>query len=575
MTSSKTDATSSTSPTGAKFFVDVTAELGVDFARNVARPGDFFFPDVMGSGLAIFDYDNDGDLDLYFIQSGPPPGVTSDSSTGQAIDARNRLFRQEPDGAFRDATDESGLGDDGYGMGVAIGDLDNDGDLDVYVTNYGPDRLYQNNGDGTFTDIIAASGINNPRWGTSASFFDYDRDGWLDLFVVNYVDYNTSQSCTSLSRTGDDFCSPIHFPKTADRLFHNNGPQKEGQVTFTDVTVASGIASELGAGLGIVCADFTEDRYPDVYVANDLGPNFLWVNQQDGTFANEAVERGCAFNALGAPEASMGIALGDCDGDGDFDLFVTDLYYEANTLYLNQGQGYFEDATARSGLGPPSVPFTGFGTAWADLDNDGDLDAPVANRRVYRGELLPNAKLDPFWNDYAEANQLFMNDGAGAFEDRSAAAGDFTAEPNVARGLAIADLDSDGGVDVAIGNGAGKSRIYRNEIPGRGHWLSVRAVDPELKRDAIGAEIRVETSDKTLLQIVQPASSYLSSHDVRCHFGLGASLNYERIEVRWPDGLVEEFPGGEGDRNMAVTRGSGAAIDAPRPDDKPAAQPNR
>lgn len=545
------------------FFQDVTDDLGIDFSRVVHQPADFFMPDVMGSGLAVFDYDNDGRLDLYFIQSGAPPGTASTSET--TIDSRNRLFRRTSDGSYRDVTDESGLGDRGYGMGAAVADIDNDGDLDIYVTNYGGDRLYANNGDGTFSDVTSAAGINNPRWGTSVSFFDYNRDGWLDIFVVNYVDYNTSQYCTSLSRTGDDFCSPVHFPKTADRLYRNNGPGPDGNVTFTDVTVESGIAAEQGAGLGIVCADFSEDGFPDVYVANDLGPNFLWINQRDGTFINEAVERGCAFNALGVSEASMGIACGNIDGDGDFDLLVTDLYYEANTLYVNQGQGYFEDATSRSGLSPSSVTFTGFGVVFVDLDNDGDLDAPVANGRVYRGEPSSQAKIDPFWNDYAEINLLSFNDGAGYFDDTTALAGDFTSTPNVARGLAMADLDDDGGVDLVVSGAVGPAKIFRNEVAGRGNWLRVRAIDPRYNRDALGAEIRVETDDVPLLQLVQPCSSYLSSNDSRCHFGLRKASGYRRMEIRWPDGLVEEFPGGEGNRDVTVYRGLGREMIETKP----------
>lgn len=540
------------------FFTDVTEQCGIRFSRVVTETSRYFMPDVMGSGCALFDFDSDGDLDIYLIQSGPNPA--SDPYHSGVAESRNRLYRQDVGGIFTDATDESGLGDTGYGMGVAVGDVDNDGHPDLYLTNFGPDRLYRNNRNGTFSEISQSAGIGSPGWGTSASFFDYNRDGWLDLFVVNYVDYNPSQKCTNLDNSGPEYCSPVHYSGGVDRLFRNNGVLDDGAVTFTDVTVEAGIATAAGAGLGIVSADFTGDGYPDVYVANDLGPNFLWINQRDGTFSDEGIERGCAVNGLGEPEASMGIAVGDSEGDGDLDLFVTDLRYEANTLYLNQGRGYFEDATARSGLGPDSVPFTAFGTVWMDLENDGDLDLPIANGRVFRDRVLAGADLGAFWNDYAEPNQLYLNDGKGSYREMTAAAGDFAALPNVARGLATGDLDHDGDLDIVLTAAAGSARVYRNDAPDKGHWLLVRAVDPRLRRDAIGAEVYLDSVSGSQLRVVQSCSSYLSSHDVRCHFGLGTSAEYARITVQWPDGLREEFPGGAADRVMVLSRGSGATI---------------
>ncbi|RME29286.1 MAG: VCBS repeat-containing protein, partial [Candidatus Zixiibacteriota bacterium] len=320
-------------------FPDITARVGLRFVHNPGVDGSYYMPESIGSGGAFLDYDNDGDLDIYLIN-----GNWHGEQAASRPPLRNRLFRQEARGTFVDVTEASGLGDTGYGMGVAVGDIDNDGDVDVYITNVGPDKLYRNNGDGTFTDISATAGIANPEWGCSAVFFDYDLDGFLDIYVTNYVAYDPTVVCTD--RAGrPDYCGPGGFDGTPDVLYHNNG---DG--TFTDVSVASGIAAGASKGLGVVSADFNEDGYPDLYVANDGEPNHLWINRKNGTFVDRAPELGAAVNEMGQAEAGMGIALGDINGDLYPDLFVTHLRTETNTLYRSLGGRGFADETTAAGL---------------------------------------------------------------------------------------------------------------------------------------------------------------------------------------------------------------------------------
>ncbi|MHC5011084.1 MAG: FG-GAP repeat domain-containing protein, partial [Planctomycetota bacterium] len=326
--------------TGPPWFTEITEQSGVHFRHDAGVDGSYYFPQIMGAGGAFLDYDGDGDLDVYL-----PNGRHREGTPGPA--PMNRLLRREEDGTYRDVTDSSGLGDEGFGMGVAVGDYDNDGRPDVYAINYGPDRLYRNNGDGTFTDVTASAGVHNAGWGTSGSFVDFDRDGYLDLVVVNYVHYPEYKACQDAAGR-IAFCGPLAAPPEPDVLFRNRG---DG--TFEDVTRSSGLGRRAARGLGVLCEDFDDDGWPDIYVANDAEPNFLWVNRRDGTFDEQAVRRGLALNAQGQPEGSMGVACGDLDGDGDVDLFVTHLMRETNTVYVNRGGGIFTDRTAPSGLAMP------------------------------------------------------------------------------------------------------------------------------------------------------------------------------------------------------------------------------
>jgi hypothetical protein len=525
-------------------FTEITAEIGLADLSETWPDGTYAIHEVIGGGVGLFDYDNDGDLDLLQIRF-PPPGQPD-------APAPNRLFQQQPDGTFLDVTTQAGLGDPGYGQGVAIGDADNDGDLDVYVTNFGPDAFYRNNGDGTFTNATKAAGISNDAWGTSAAFVDYDRDGDLDLYVANYVQFRQDEVCRGY-HSARDYCGPLSFEPALDRLFRNNG---DG--VFTDVTVEAGITSP-ARGLGVVCVDLTGDGWVDFYAANDGEANQLWVNNGDGTFTNEAIIRGAAFNAYGQPQGSMGVAVGDINGDRQFDLFVANLTGETNTLYLSSEAAIFTDATEVSGFNGADFPFTGFGCGFFDFDHDGDLDLALVNGRVKRGPVLPTARVGDFWNAYAEPNLLFQNEGSGRFVNISSQTNPFTAQVKVSRGLAFGDIDNDGDIDMVVGNISGPPQVFRNDtFKSDNHWLRVRALAQN--RDAVGAKAAVEAEGRKFVGIVLPGYSYLSSNDPRVHFGLGEIDKVDAIEVFWADGTRERFQAPGVDQDATVRQGTGEAF---------------
>jgi enediyne biosynthesis protein E4 len=523
---------------------DVTDEVGLDFVHEVGKVGTYFMPQIMGSGGALFDFDNDGLLDIYLIQNaGPDSGAT------------NRLYRQTADHRFVDVSKGSGLDVAGFGMGVAVGDVNNDGWVDVVVTEFGRTRLFLNRGNGTFLEITADAGLDNPLWGTSVSFVDFDRDGWLDLVVVNYIDYDPAHPCKNAGRP--DYCHPRQFQPQITRMYRNISHNDPRAPRFKDVTLESGIGRLAGPGLGVVCADCNGDGWPDIFVANDTQPNRLWINQKDGTFVDEAAMRGVATNAMGHSEAGMGVAVGDVDGDGLFDFFVTHLTEETHTLWRQGPRGQFHDQTAFAQLAAPNWRGTGFGTAMADFDHDGALDIAVVNGRVARPGGTAEPAPDAFWQAYTERNQLFANDGTGRFRDISLANPAFAGVAAVSRGLAVGDYDGDGALDLLVTTVGGRARLYRNVAPNRGHWLIVRAFDPERHRDAYGAEVTVEADGRRWVRQVQAGNSYLSSSDPRAHFGLGKAGAIERITVAWPDGLVEVFPGRPADQAIVLQRGQG------------------
>lgn len=504
-------------------------------------------PEITGPGAAFFDFDQDGDLDIYLINGHTElPSVDPNASTV------NRLFRQEANGHFIDVTEKSGLGDNGYGMGVAIGDIDNNGYPDVYVTNYGRDRLYRNRGDGTFEDITELAGINVGNWSCSAAFVDYDRDGFLDLYVTRYVEYNPNNDCfDGAGRIG--YCAPIGRPPITDVLLRNNG-----NATFSNVSDLAGISTIAAAGLGVVCDDFNGDGWQDIYVANDKYANILWINQQNGTFRDKALLTGTAYNAQGMAEAGMGVVAADLDNDLRLDLFVTHLRNETNTFYRNLGANIgFGDSTAGSGLSGSSIALTGFGTAAFDAELDGDLDLVIGNGAVVRGPIYPGAEIAHVLARYAQPNLFYINDGSGHFTPLMTEASSLTNRVEVTRGLTTGDVDNDGDRDILLCNIQGQVRLYRNDAPNRGHWLGVRARDPALKRDAIGARITVTFEGRRLVRTVRRADSFLSSGDPRVHFGLGRSTHIDQIEVQWPDGLLERFSGTSVDHYTTVSRGSG------------------
>jgi hypothetical protein len=535
-------------PTEPPWFAEIGRARGLDFVHDAGEvPGNYFMPQIIGSGVALFDFDNDGLLDVYLVQNGGPKAP-----------AKNRLYKQLPGGQFKDVSAGSGLDVTGWGMGVAVGDVNNDGFLDVLVTEYGRVRLFLNNVNGTFSDVTEQAGINEPGWSTSACFFDYDRDGWLDLIIVKYVDYDPTAIC-SFANGMRDYCHPKSFQGTVSKLYRNLGKGGAGgrPVRFQDVSLESGIGLVRGPGLGVLCADLDGDGWPDVFVANDAQPNHLWINQKDGTFKEEAVSRGVAYNAMGVAEGNMGIGFGDVDGDGLDDLFVTHLFSETNTLWKQGPRGLFRDATAFSRLNRPRWKGTGFGTMLADFDHDGALDAVLTNGRVIKRSQEAASSLGPFWGAFGDRNQLFANDGKGCFRDISPSNPALCGTLNVGRGLAVGDLDNDGALDVVVTAIAGPVQVYRNVAPKRGHWLMVRALDPALHRDAYGAELTVLAGGRRFIRTVNPGGSYLSHNDVRAHFGLGQAERVEALQVRWPDGSGEEFPGCAADQHLVLRKGEG------------------
>jgi hypothetical protein len=530
---------------GPPWFEDVTDRVGIHFTHDPGPTGSYLMPQIVGSGCAVADLDGDGHPDIYLLQNaGPNSGVT------------NRLYRQRPDGTYEDVTAGSGLDIAGYGMGVAVGDVDNDGKPDVVVTEYGRTRLFLNEGGMHFLEAGPAVGIRNPLWATSAAFVDYDRDGRLDLVVVNYLDYDAAYACSNPGG-GKDFCAPKVFAGTATKVFHNLGPGDGQRVRFEDVSVACGIGRIPGPGLGVVCADFDGDGWPDIFIANDGKPNRLWMNQRDGTFKEEGVPRGVAYTMGGQAFAGMGIGFGDLDGDGLFDLYVTHLTSETNTLWRQGPAGQFHDETGA--WGAVSIRRgTGFGVVMADFNNDGFLDLAIANGRVSKTHPTSAPGLPPFWEPYAERNQLLVNEGGRRFRDRSTSETGLSAHVNMGRGIASADLDGDGGMDLVLNSIGGRARIFRNVAPGRGHWLTVRCVDPACGgRDSLGSQVTVWTAGVRRVRLADPGGSYLSSGSPAAHFGLGASPSFDRLEVRWPDGSREEFAGGPGDRILTVRKGGG------------------
>jgi hypothetical protein len=531
------------------WFADVTDAVGLDFTHDAGPVGDYFMPQQVGSGAAIFDFDNDGLPDLYLLQNGGPKSASV-----------NRLYKQLPGGTFRDVSKGSGLDINGHNMGVAVGDVNNDGWPDVLVTRYNGVKLFLNNGDGTFRDVTEAAGLSNPSWGTSAAFFDYDRDGWLDLVLVCYVDYDPTWPCTG--PTGKpDYCAPKTFKGRVSRLFRNLGAAAgKGGVRFEDVTVPSGLGRLPGPGLGVLCADFDGDGWPDILIANDGEADRLWINRQDGTFVDEAVRRGMAYPLSGVAMAGMGIAYGDVDGDGLLDVFVTHLAEETHTLWRQGPRGLYTDGTNASGLLRSRWRGTGFGTVFGDFTNAGHLDLAVVNGAVAAAARPGDGSLGPFWSHYGQRNQLFANDGRGHFRDVSLANAPFCGKLNVARGLARGDLNGDGGLDLLVTTIAGRARLFRNVAPARGHWLSVRAYDPARKRDALGSLVQVYTDSRRWVRWLHPAESYLCSSEPRAHFGLGAVTAVDRVEVTWPDGAREVFRGVAVDRRVELRKGAGEKV---------------
>ncbi len=533
---------------------DITETARLVF-RHRAGGEPFFVPRSIGSGAALLDADGDGKLDLYLVQNAGPES-----------NVRNCLLRQTSDLQFEDISAGSGLDVAGWGMGCAAGDVNNDGRVDLLLTEYGRIRLFLNDsstGSVRFRDVTQEAQLENPGWATSVSFLDYDVDGALDLVVVNYLDYDPSRACSDAGGR-PDFCGPQVFAPVVARLFRQVPAESRQAIPrFEDVTLASGLGAKPGAGLGVACADFTGDGRIDIFTANDGMPNHLWVQQANGTFSEEAGIRGLAYNAIGQAQANMGVAWGDANGDGRMDLFVTHRANEMHTLWSQQSEGLFADLTVGTGISKTKWRGEGFGTVLADLDRDQDLDLALVNGLVLRAAEDDHADVaadvGEFWRPYAQRNQILMNGGNGMFSDSYGQNRDFCGEARVSRGLACGDLNDDGKLELLVTTIDGPARLYQATGDADHHWLIVRAVDPRWKRDAYGAQVFVTVGDQTQSRQINPGYSFLTSNDPRAHFGLGSSQRYDRIRVVWPDGLDEIFDGGEANRVMTIERGAGRA----------------
>ena len=536
----------------ADWFSDVAQAAGLDFVHVNGMTGQYYLAEIMAPGVALFDFDNDGDLDVYAVQG------QMLRKGDQRPGSQDRLFRNDlqlrPDGSralrFTDVTARARLMPRSYGMGVAAGDIDNDGWTDLYLTRLGSDALLKNNGDGTFTDIFTTAGLTDPGWTVAASFLDFDRDGWLDLFVSTYLRYSIDTDVRCVAATGArDYCNPQNYPPLPGRLFRN---LRNGR--FQDVTVAAGVASEYGPALGTLAFDANADGWLDLYVANDGSENQLWLNGRNATFSNGALLAGVAVNGDGRPEGSMGVDAGDFDNDGDEDLLITNLAGEGSTLYANDGSGTFQDVAAAVGLRGRSLPYTGFGAAWLDADNDGWLDVVTVNGAIQTIQALADAG-DGF--PLHQRKQFFRNLDGRRFEDVTPTAGAAFALSEVGRGASFGDVDNDGDVDVLVANNNGRLRLLSNERGQQRRWLGIRAVSGE-GRDALGALVGVAgEAGLTRWRRVRADGSYASASDPRVLFGLGESDNAARVRVRWPSGRTDEWPLSAANRWLTVQEGAG------------------
>ncbi len=505
-------------------FEDGAKVQGLVFKHENGGSGDKYYVETMGSGVCLIDYDNDGDLDIYFAQGAPLPGWKGKKTL------TNKLFRND-NGKWVDVTVAARVGDVSYSIGCACGDVDNDGDTDMYVTNYGPDVFYLNNGNGTFSDKTKEVGFDNRDWASSAAFFDADNDGWLDLYVANYVEFSVDKNpwCGEQSSGHRAYCDPDVFMGIPDKFYHN-----DGQGFFSDWTEKSKIISDKGKGLGVIPGDVDADGDVDIYVANDKVMNLLYINNGIGIFSEEGLFAGVGFNENGRAEAGMGVDFGDVNHDGYLDLFVTNFSGESNTLYINDKTGGFTDKTFRYGLGKPSLDLLGFGTKFIDLDLDGWLDIFVVN-----GHVIDNISL--FNRDYnhAQRKQVFLNKQTRLFNEFKPNKNDALNILGVGRGAAFGDIDNDGDTDVVISNNNGFASLMINQSKPNQNWVSIVVEGVKSNKDGIGARLTVVTENGIQMSYVNPAGSYLSSNDKRVLFGLGKSPSIKKLIIDWPSGTTD------------------------------------
>ena len=521
---------------------DVTHTTGIRFRHTDGSSGRHYIVEYVSAGMALFDYDGDGLVDVYFLNGAPLLGTRVD------VPPRNSLYRNEGGGKFRDVTKEAAVGDTGHGLGVAAADYDNDGDQDLYVNNYGPNVLYRNNGDGSFTDVTTEAGVDNGnRVGAGVCFLDADKDGHLDLYVSNYIKFSYDKHVPTTFRRAVVYQSPLEYEADPDTFYRNNG---DG--TFSDLSVASGIGLPAGRGMGMVCSDYDDDGDTDVFVGNDEMNNFFFENNGDGTFEEVSLTMGTALDVAGNAQGTMGFDCGDYDNDGRLDFFATDYEDEKPVLYRNSGDGYFEDVTLLAGAGVAATPHVNWGTGFVDFDNDGDRDLFIAC-----GHMEENVTLVNEARKYMVRNILLMNTGNGKFVDVSDTSGDGMSVELSSRGTGFADLDNDGDVDAVILNSRREPTILMNESQGGNHWLQIRLQGENTNRDGVGARVKVVAADLVQVDEVHSGRGYQSHHGMRLHFGLGPRERVQRIEVRWIGGGWEVFENVEVDRIVLLKQGTG------------------
>lgn len=524
-------------------FSNVTKAAGISFVHFEGNNGISTILEEAGPGVCVCDYDGDGYQDIYF--------VNGRDLYNRGLLARNALYRNNGNGTFTDVTEKAGVPGTAYGLGCVWGDYDNDGHPDLYVTQYGKNILYRNNGNGTFTDVTDRAGVGGLEYSapfhTGATFFDYDRDGWLDLYAGSYVSFGpgSRRSCT-IGNNVPTSCPPSVYPGTPAVLYHNNG---DG--TFANVTKAARIYQPNGKNLAVGAADYDNDGWPDLFVANDGVEAYLYRNNHNGTFTDVATMSGMALAADGATMAAMCISFGDYDNDGQLDLYISDFQAVPDRLFRNEGRGFFDEISEPSGIAEPTRPVLSFGGGFFDYDNDGWLDLFIANGHVYPEveQATPGVR-------YKQFNSLFRNAGNGRFIEVAKDAGDGFATPYAGRGAAFADFDNDGNVDLVVSNNGDPPLVLRNSGGAGNHFLNLRLVGTKSNRDAMGARVSVRAGGLSQLREISGGGSYLSHSDLRVHFGLGGSATVERLEVRWPSGLRQEFRQVAADKFYQIEEGS-------------------
>ncbi|MBZ5513291.1 MAG: CRTAC1 family protein [Acidobacteriia bacterium] len=538
--------TNTSSATGIPVrFTDVREKAGITFQQDGTATDEKMYIETMGTGLGWIDYDQDGLMDLYLVQSAGTEWYKAPHPL------RSALYHNNGDGTFTDVTEKAGVGAEGlYGQGVAVGDFDNDGYPDLYVMGYGHAILYHNNGNGTFTDVTAKAGVGDEGgWSSSAAFFDYDRDGHLDLVVCNYIQWAPGNNlwCGERRPGYRAYCHPDNYRGQKMKLYHNNG---DG--TFADVSDKSGLSGPEAKGLGVVTVDLNNDGWPDIFVANDTWPNFLFMNNHDGTFRDTSFSSGVAASEDGKYEAGMGTDSADVDGDGWFDIYVTHLDFELNRLYHNNHDETFDDATYSCGMGNQAILLSGVATKLLDYDNDGWIDIFQSN-----GSMLDNIHLYHSEASYPEPKLMYRNLGHGKFEKVSDQLGPDVMRPTVGRGTAVADFDNDGDLDVAVINRGDYIQLLRNEGGNANNWLEVKLVGTKAARDGTGASLKLTSEGLTQYQQAKGGMSYMSAHDPRIHFGLGQRKTIDSLEITWLSGTVDKLTNVPINQIITVKEGAG------------------